>query len=782
MPPRPHSRWSSSAIRSAATVALLVLVSGCGARAGGRGASSPERAAPATTEVSDDAFAVAVHDLLLSPPGTTERAVRLGAVEGRQMARASARFHAHSAERGLAAVTGALYLVHAGEAMPGTFGPSGADAIGAAVRELAVRGDEGRARAAYELLLQVGPPAAQADIRGHLKSLDEWTQTAVADGGPVASAGALERVAVHRRLLEPSQVALTDAAKAVGEWIQRAIVLRDKFRKTRVQPPRDEGTEAWRALETGPLILSALYLRDGDPVGALAALDALQARDMLESERPQFAGALEAAAQEPNVARCIDLLNQLRTLSGHDAARSDDDVGDDRDVFGAAAFGTAIECYRLDPTVPQVALSLVVALDELGMAESTPAVLVEAVRAHPEAAIVSEALSLSLAAMANEEDAGDPGAARRTFRAAQPLLAVAAQPQLAGKTKPSPARLRAAMGEIELREGRIDPARLLLKQSADEEPSGTVLLPLARIEWRDGQAQVALDHLRDALATQDATHDPALRGEILLTISDITRDKGDVMAARTPLTEALKDLVQSRSTATADGRARVERVLARVLDRFGAAQPAQRALERAYAAAPGNKHQAAQTIELLIGRAFVRGDLAAARDGLQRALSVDLEGDDLVYFALWVRLLERQLHQPTDGVPDRVFVATPEDGSGPQGTSPAAERPQAPAPSGGAAPSSAQRWVATLAHFGEGKLKGDDLVNRAQTPIQKYEALFYAAMDRRVSGDTKGGDDLLRQVVAGTGLELSEVTLARDMLDPGRSQAGGPLPPDVSIP
>jgi hypothetical protein len=139
---------------------------------------------------------------------------------------------------------------------------------------------------------------------------------------------------------------------------------------------------------------------------------------------------------------------------------------------------------------------------------------------------------------------------------------------------------------------------------------------------------------------------------------------------------------------------------------------------------------------------------------LQRALTADLDGDDLVYFALWVRLLERQLHVPTDGTPDRVFVTTADDG----------------------------RWVATLARFGEGKVKGDDLLARASTPIQRYEALFYAAMDRRVSGDTKGGDDLLRQVVAGTGLDLSEVALARDMLDPTRSQIGGPLPTDVSIP
>jgi hypothetical protein len=268
--------------------------------------------------------------------------------------------------------------------------------------------------------------------------------------------------------------------------------------------------------------------------------------------------------------------------------------------------------------------------------------------------------------------------------------------------------------------------------------------------------QSALDRLRSALVAQDVAQDPALKGEILLTISDVTREKGDVVAARTPLTEALRELIGSRNRQEADSRARarVERILARVLDRFGAALPAQRALERAYAAAPGDKHQATQTIELLVGRAFVRGDLAAAREGLQRALTADLDDDDLVYFALWVRLVERQLRVPTDGLPDRVFSAVPDDG----------------------------RWVATLAHFGEGKVKGDELLVHAKTPIQKYEALFYAAIDRKAAGDTKGGDELLRQVVAGTGLELSEVALARDMLDPTKSQIGGPLPPDLAIP
>jgi tetratricopeptide (TPR) repeat protein len=741
--------------RTAVALALSVpWLAGCGARAGeGAPALHAERVTPAVAEVGDDAFAAAVHDLLVSEPRSAERAVRLRAVEARQMARADARFRARAVDRGIAAVAGGIYLVHVGDPSPGAFGPRGVDALRSAVRELAARGDEGRSRALYDLLFQIAPERDRGEVRAHITVLDTWTRTAVATGGPVAAAGGLERVAVHRRLLEPSQEALGDAAAATGEWIKRAVALRDRFRKTRTQPPRDEGAEAWRALETGPVVLAALYLRDADVHGAVAALERVGARELLESERPQFAQAIQAAAQQGTVDRCIDLLHQLRPLAGREQTREDEDFQDDRDLFGAAAFGVAGECYRLDPTVPEVALTLGVGLAELGMAEATPAVLSEAVRAHPEPRVVSEALALSLEAMGAEEQASDPDAARRAFRAAQPLLTVASDKALVGKVHPGAARVRAAMGEIELREGRIEDARALFKQSADEEKSGNVLLSLARIEWRDHQTQSALDHLRDALEANDAARDPALRGEILLTISDVTHDKGDVAAARTPLTEALKELVRSRNVQDSDSRARVERVLARVLDRFGAVQPAQRALERAYAAAPGDKHQATQTIELLIGRAFVRGDLVTAREGLQRALAADLADDDLVYFGLWVRLLERQLRQPTDGTPERVFASVSED----------------------------SRWVATLARFGEGKIKGDELMARAKTPIQKYEALFYAAMDHRAAGDTKGGDDLLRQVVAGTGLELSEVALARDMLDPARSQVGG-LPSDVAIP
>src|ERR1700722_1774265 len=93
-------------LQSMAALALVVpWLVGCGARAGVRSpAQHAERVAPATSEVGDDAFAAAVHDLLVSDPGTPERAMRLGAVEGRQMARADVRFRAPAPHPRIAAV------------------------------------------------------------------------------------------------------------------------------------------------------------------------------------------------------------------------------------------------------------------------------------------------------------------------------------------------------------------------------------------------------------------------------------------------------------------------------------------------------------------------------------------------------------------------------------------------------------------------------------------------------------------------------------------------------
>ncbi len=537
---------------------------------------------------------------------------------------------------------------------------------------------------------------------------------------------------------------------------RRALVLRDKFRKTRVQPPREEGAEAWRALETGPVVLASVYLRDADVVRARSRrIDRAQARELLESERPQFAAALEAAAQEPSVARCIDLLAQLRPLAGrepeHDASHDDEDFVDDRDLFGAAAFARRERVLparsRRCPRWPSPSASR---SRSSAWPRRRPRCSSTRCARHPDARVASEALALTLDAMASEEDAGDPDAARRAFKAAQPLLAAASDKALAGKVHPSAARLRAAMGEIELREGRIDEARALLKQSADEEKSGSVLLSLARIEWRDGQTQPALDHLTDALSAQDVARDPALRGEILLLIErrrarQGRRRRGAHAADRGA--QGAGPVAQARRAAT---RARASSGCSRACSIGSAPRSPRSARSRG----PTRPRRATGIRRRRPSSCSSAGRSSGATSPAAReGLAARPGGRPRRRRSRLLRAL---------GAPARAPAARPHRRRARSGlrVDRGGRRSEQGGDRGG--------WVATLARFGEGRIKGDELVARAATPIQKYEALFYSAMDRRASGDTKGGDDLLRQVVAGTGLELSEVSLARDMLDPTR--------------
>ena len=104
---------------------------------------------------------------------------------------------------------------------------------------------------------------------------------------------------------------------------------------------------------------------------------------------------------------------------------------EDRELIRAATFGIVLEAYRLEPTQPEAAALVAAVLQDLGLAEASPAVLVEATRAHPDARTVSGALTIALRAMGLELEADDADAVRRTYAAAAPLLKIAEQKALA---------------------------------------------------------------------------------------------------------------------------------------------------------------------------------------------------------------------------------------------------------------------------------------------------------------------------------------------------------------
>lgn len=734
-------------------LALSISATACGPGRGryGKPVHNAERATVAGTEVSDEAFAGAVRDLLASEPNSRERQLRLQGVVGRQMQRVASRFKSKDRERAVGSLQGAMYLVHAGELTTEMLGSFGYEALKSASEEFAKRGDEGRARASYEMLMRVAKaPKEKADIKAHLDAIGVWTRD-TAGGGVMQTAGALEAAAVTRHLLEPSKEARDEAVSKTLDFVEKAAAVRAARRARGTQVTREEGMEAVRALETGATVLAAIHLRSADPQGALTSIDKVK-----DIARPELLRALETVVEKPDSDKWLELARMLRPppTQGRGGGNEEEDFGRDAELLRVASFAAAAESYRLDSTSPEPAAFVAAMLVDLGMGEAAPAVLADAVKAQKDPRIVGLALAITMQAMGRSLEAEEPDSVRRTFRAAAPILAAA---DAAKRTQPSPARVYGMMGEIEIREGRLDEARKLLTASVEREKTGSVLLSLARLDWHGGQAKSAEARIKEALAADDVAKDPAMRAEVLLHQSDIAREQGDTKGARTPLAEALRDLAKARSAAEGDDRARIERLIARALDRFGAGSSAMKALERALEAAPRDKRQGAATIGQIVGRAFVKGDLAAARDGLSRGLNAELPREDTVYYAAWVRVLERQMKNApaaaAESTAERVLVDASSD----------------------------PRWIGRVAAFGAGKLKAAELVAAAQTPTQKTEALFYSAMDRRIAGDAKGADEYLKQVVSSPGLDLMEVALARELLSGPRAQIGGPVP-EVGLP
>ncbi len=751
-----------------APLVFSLAVAGCGPTVDATTVRHPEApsAGPAVPPVADAAFAGAVHDLLLAPAGSPERARLLAGVLGRQMERAVAHFRSHETGRGLVDVVGGLYLLRTGELTTTTLGPSGRDALHEAVRELAVHGDDGRARALYDILLRIGPDEAKAETQAHLDAILAWTKDELKAGPGTIATGAVETASVSRSLLEPTEGAKLDALSATLDWVATAIELQVRYQEKKAHPSREEVGEAVRALSSGNEVLAEIFLRDGDSAGALHALvrSPLQRSERHRTDGRRDRGAelthaLEALGPKATASEWLAVLHAL-SPGPHDREQEEDEVLEDRELVRAATFGIALEAHRLDPTEPEAAALVAAVLQDLGFAEASPAIITEATRAHADSRTVSGALTIIVRAMSLGLAVSDYDAVRRTYAAAAPILAIAEQKEIAHELSPNAARLRAMMGEVELEQGGLDAARALLSASAAEERSGNVLLALARIERHDEQIKAALEDLRAARDAPDTVEDPALLAEVLLMTSDLSRDTGDAAGARVTLVEALSVLMRARArpAVPAERRARVEQVLARVLDRFGAKDKAREALERAFEATPHDKRQIAATLGQVVARAFIRKDLLAAHDGLARAIASELGDDEIVYYALWVHLLEKQLRKPQDHAADaaaaRVFASIPDDG----------------------------HWIGKLAAFGAGKLPASQLPSLARTKAEKTEAAFYQAMDARAENAPDPNNAGLRAVLRSDGVDLMEAVMAREILREAAGVSPMTLPSDVKLP
>jgi tetratricopeptide (TPR) repeat protein len=729
-------------------VALAAVLAGCAGAAPhpGTPASKLSSQGPVEPAVVDDrSFGATTYKLLLSEPTSAERVSLLIGVTRHQLARAEQRFAAGNASAGLTAVGGAFLLGRAGELRPEML-EKGEMALDAAATEVARVGNDGRALALYSMLLpRLSEGPLRSDVQAHLSAIDKF-RVETRGGGVVTSASASARAAISRALLDTREEAMDGAKKATVAWLRQAIRINlgETFRSSQ---ERDDAYEAYRAVRGGGYTTAALFMRQREPRGALTLLDSAGLEKLMP---PELRDRLERAADENDPEAWLDLYRFF------DSARGGTDGVLDIDLADAAAFGAAEALFRAEPSSLRGALPMAAELASHGMAEVAPLVIGPALAEHPEPDAVSTSLGFVMRVVSEEEETGGLAAARATFENAAPLLELGATPALRGKVRPTPARLRFAMAASEIRHGELDRARPLLLSSVQDEPSSDSFLLLVAIERQRGQ-------LNEALAWADKAIESARRGGDLLTEADaqitrfeLFRDRRDATEASRALEAALtRVLLAQKQGRTGAQQARSERLLARVLEHYGDQRAVRRATERAFEAAGSDPRLLSATVMDAARRGLTLSDLTVARSAVERAVSAGMTGDDVVYPALWLQLLEKKLRVPSSGAVEDAYSAI-DDSAG---------------------------WPSRLRAWATGRLTDAELLAAAKDRSQRTEAIFYAAMARHAQGSAEAAKAGFEQVAHSEAIDLVEVSIARDLLanyDSPRKDFK--LPPNIVVP
>lgn len=731
---------------AAAAVVLTASAVGCGPSRAARPQTPSALTGPVNPVAVDDAaFASSTYRILLSSDHDPKRRDLLVGVVRRQLARADQRFQSGHTAAGLAALTGAFYLLRAGELDPAML-TGGAPALAAGATEVARVGDEGRALAFYGMLRSVlGPGRERDEIDAHLAAIESY-RSATRSSGPMQAAGARQRVELTRALVEPTRATLDAARDSTVAWLELARSQGTEEMPVRSTFERDEAVETYRALRAGAATLIALYLRNGDPGGALDTFDGNDLDRMLP---PPLRDRLERAARDDDPSAWDDLFH----LFDSSELSSQPDTGLDEGLARAAAWGAALELYRSQPSSARAAAPLAEQLLDYGMAEVAPAVMLGALGVKPSAQELSWGMALLLKAMISEDESGEHAAAHRAFEAGRPLLALAESRAYAGKVRPSAARLRYAMGALDAGAGELDLARPELELATRAEPSFEAYALLARIDRQRGALDAALTSLTAATRLAREGSVPAAEAEAELGRFEVLRDQGKLTEAKEALDAALRRALDARQLAPSSvALAQSERFLARTLEAYGDQAAARRATQRALDAARNESRELTATVIDAARRALSTGDLAEGRAALRRGVDSNLGTDDLIYAALWLKFLEARLHVAPSGLVEETLGAT--DG--------------------------ASSWPAKLAAWSRGKLTGDELTRAARTLGQETEARFYRAMARGAGAEATAE---LEEVARSRAIELVEVMIARELVRRAKSGASVfELPKDVTIP
>lgn len=694
-------------------------------------------------EVDLGGLASATVELLSTTGNEPHRMGLLVGVVQQQLARAATYFRSGHDEMGLATIRAAFYLIRAGQVRTDMLvGHGGSLAYAANV--LARLGDEGQAEALYSLLVDRLPDSAERqDAIEHLEALRRWQQD-TRKLGSMQARSASQRAAIHQALLDPSRETLQRAHEESRDWVRQALTFGGEQRPPRNHFEQDETIAAFRAARSAALTFSALYLRQGDAIGALQAVGE---QDVSRLTSPHIRKTLELASEgEPGA------WLQLYRLFDTDPSDRDSGLGLDPDVASAAAWGAAMELYRLQPDSLRASAPLATQLLTHGMGEVVPLLLGPVLIESDSPAELSGGLRAILSGIAQFEGLGDMAAARRLYDNAEPLLARAAETQFQGRLNPPPGVVHYQMGAQLARAGELGEARGLLTAAVAAEPFTNALRMLSTIDRQRGNLEGALAALDKIVTAPQGVEELISKAETFRQRFEILRELGRVEQAteslEIALTESLKARKQARNRQTL---AYAERVVGRVLEHYGRLDEAGKAGKRAFEASRNDIQQMTQTVLDTSRRALTVGDIRSARDSVRRAMAAELADEDTIYAALWLKLLEGRLGVASDGTVERALAGI-ETSTG---------------------------WTAALTAWGRGKWSDAQLLSRASNRTEKVEAMFYLAMSAPRSEDSLSQ---LKKVAGSEAIQLVEVMIARDLLAHTKKRQPPSLPSRIRLP
>ena len=707
----------------------VAMLSACGSGVVDAPPRSPVIVSTAPLEpiaVDETGYAESAYQVLLAREGTpVERMNLLAGVVRHQLARANDRFAAGYPEAGLWAFTGAALMLRAGEHRTEIFEGS-TEVLKRVVEQFARQGNEGQSTAIYKWLVELAKTDAQrTDAIAHLDALESWNES-LRKFGPLQAAGARQSLLVQQSLLDSREEVLLDASDGIVAWMHRALEADLGRLPIRTPAERDEALEAYRAIKGGGVTLLGVMLRHGR---LKLALDIIEKQDLTGVVPPALVSRIEAAAFEDEPSAWAELFGLFNSIQSPDGPDGTVDAG----VARGAAWGAALELHRSAPESAEGAKPLALELVSYGMPEVATLMLGRVFGSQPAVDDLSWALGLVMRVMIAEDDVGNLNGARRVFEEAKPLLTTAASKAYRKGVQPSVARLDYVMGALELRAAHLDRALPLFERAAKREPTTAVLESLAAIHRQRGETSKSMAVLERASKLADSARKGTVEARVLLTLADVIRESHQ-NGLEAVLARALEVALGARQTARTNAeQAEIERLLAQIFDRYGLQEEARQAMARAYELSRSHHGQLTATVLDAAKRALTYQDLAASRDAVHEAIDADLEDDDIVYVALWLRLVELRLGAPSDGSVERALGRI-DDGA---------------------------RWPAALRDWGLGRIDAAALNARARGLVEQTEVRFYETM---AVWKGAGVPAPLREVARSEAVELIEVAIARELV------------------